>query len=318
MPTCFVGEASVDRADRKSAKGTAFDVVLRGYDKRQVDERLRILGAELVVACNALRLAQERAAMLEEVSRARSGADAQLDSNFGARVEKILLLAQEEAREVRRQADAAAAALVEQARAEAAVQRQQAEQQAAAWRVEMNRGAAEQDSAAQRRSTALDRARQELDRARAELERESQRVRAQAQAEIEQMRKAVAQEADELFKAATQEADEVCKAARAEAAQLLAQARAEANRLVTTATEQALQRERASAHELHQLSLLHNEINADLYRAKEVLDSLFGGTRPVLQATTVTGTGPSPIVTSAPGTKRPRGDTQDRRQARTV
>ena len=309
----------MDRADRKSAKGTAFDVVLRGYDKRQVEERLRILGAELVVACNALRLAQERAAMLEEASRSRSGGDAQLDSNFGARVEKILMLAQDEAHEVRRQADAAAAALLEQARAEAADQRQQAEQEAAAWRVEMNRGAAEQDSAAQRRSVALDRARQELDRARDELEREAERVRAQAQVEIEQMRKAVAQEADELFKAATQEADEVCKAARVEAAQLMAHARAEANRLVTTATEHVQQRERASAHELHQLSRLHDEINADLYRAKEVLDSLFGGTRPALRATTGTGTGPSPIATSPPGTKRPRGDTQqDRRQARTV
>jgi cell division septum initiation protein DivIVA len=308
----------VDRADRKSAKGTAFDVVLRGYDKRQVEERLRILGAELVVACSALQLAQERAAMLEEASRSRSGSDAQLDSNFGARVEKILMLAQDEAREVRRQADAAAAALVEQAHAEAAVQRQQAEQEAAAWRVEMNRGAAEQDSAAQRRSAALDRARQELDRAREELERESERVRAQAQAELAQMRKAVAQEADELFKAATQEADEVCKAARVEAAQLMAQARAEANRLVTTATEQAQQRERASTHELHQLSRLHDEINSDLYRAKEVLDSLFGGTSPALRVTTGTNTGPSPIATSPPGTKRPRGDTQDRRQARTV
>ncbi len=307
----------MDRGDRKSVKSAAFDVVLRGYDKRQVEERLRILGAELVVACNALRLAQERAAMLEEGSRSRSGGDAQLDANFGARVEKILMLAQDEAREVRRQADAAAAALVEQARAEAAEQRQQAEQEAAAWRVEMNRGAAEQDSAAQRRCAALDRARQELDRAREELERESERLRAQARAEVEQMRKAVAQEADELFKAATQEADEVCRAARVEAAQLMAQAQAEANRLVVTATEHAQQRERASAHELHQLSQLHDEINADLYRAKEVLDRLFGGARPALRATTGTGTGASPIATS-PGTKRPRGDTQDRRQARTV
>jgi cell division septum initiation protein DivIVA len=309
MPTCFVGEASVDRADRKSAKGTAFDVVLRGYDKRQVEERLRILGAELVVACNALRVAQERAAMLQEVSRSRSDSDAHLDANFGARVEKILMLAQDEAREVRRQADAAAAALVEQARAEAAVQRQQAEQEVAAWRVEMSRGAAEQDSAAKRRSAALDRARQELDRAREELDRESERVRAQAQAEVEQMRKAVAQEADELFKAATQEADEVCKAARAEAAQLLAQARAEANRLVTTATEHAQQRERASAHELHQLSRLHDEINADLYRAKEVLDSLFGGARPPLRA--ATGTSAAPV-------KRVADSAQGHRQARTV
>ena len=36
------------------------------------------------------------------------------------------------------------------------------------------------------------------------------------------------------------------------------------------------ERERSSAHELHQLSRLQEEINADLYRVKDLLDSLFG------------------------------------------
>lgn len=296
----LVGEASVDRRNLKDA---AFDVVLRGYDKRQVDERLRTLGAQLAAAENALAAAAERVAMLEdEVHRSRSGGDSQPDAHFGARVEKILMLAEEEAREVRSQADAAAAALVEQARAEVAGQRQRAEQEAAAWRAEANRRAAEQDSALQRRCAALEDARQEL-------QRESVRVRTQAQEEAEQIRKAVAQEADELFKTAAQDADEVCKAARAEAAQLVAQARAEANRLVTTATENAQQRERASAHELHQLSRLNDEINADLYRAKEVLDGLFGATRPV--ARTSPGTSPAPA-------RRPKDGAPDRQQARTV
>lgn len=206
----------VDRKVEKGVKGATFSIVLRGYDKRQVEERLRILGAELVVANNALQAAQQRAAMLaDEVSRARSAGDPQLDSHFGARVEKILMLAEQQAREIRSQADAAAAAVVEQA--------------------------------------------------------------------------------------------------HVEAAQLMAQARAEANRLVTTATERAQQRERASAHELHQLSRLHDEINADLYRAKEVLDRLFGGARPALRA--ATGTSPA---TPSPGAKRPTDSAEDRRQARTV
>jgi hypothetical protein len=68
--------------------------------------------------------------------------------------------------------------------------------------------------------------------------------------------------------------DQAC----AEAEQLVAQARAEAGRLVAAATDAAQKRERSSAHELHQLSRLREEINADLYRAKEVLDSLFGAT----------------------------------------
>lgn len=303
----LVGEASVDR---RNLKDTAFDVVLRGYDKRQVDERLRTLGAELAATRDALAAATERVAILEdEVNRSRSSGDSQPESNFGARVEKILMLAEQQAQEVRSQADAAAAALVEQARAEVAGQRQRAEQEAAAWRAEANRRATEQDSGLQRRSAALENARQELHSARQELERESERVRAQAQEEAEQIRKAVAQEADELFTAAAKDADEVCKAARAEAAQLVAQSRAEANRLVTTATESAQQRERASAHELHQMSRLRDEINADLYRAKEVLDRLFGATRPVTRATP--GASPAPA-------KRPKDDAPDRHQARTV
>ena len=45
----------MDRLDRKDLKDAAFDVALRGYDKRQVDERLRFLSAELAAADNALR-----------------------------------------------------------------------------------------------------------------------------------------------------------------------------------------------------------------------------------------------------------------------
>ncbi|MGH3824425.1 MAG: hypothetical protein ACRDRA_16575 [Pseudonocardiaceae bacterium] len=82
-------------------------------------------------------------------------------------------------------------------------------------------------------------------------------------------------QADELFRVATTDAEKVAKAARAEA-----------QRLVAAATDTAAQRERASAHELHQLSRLKEEINSDLCRVKNVLDSLFGPTG------TVAGTSP--------------------------
>lgn len=147
-------------------------------------------------------------------------------------VEKILKLSQDEAREVRSQADAAAAALVEQARAEA------------------------------------------------------DQIRQVVGVEVDQIRKAVAAEADEMFRAATENADKVSKAARSEADQLVVAARAEAERLICVAADTAQQREQSSAHELHQLSRLHEEINADLYRAKEVLDGLFGSTHAISGATT--------------------------------
>ncbi len=210
----------MDRLDRKDLKDAAFDLVLRGYDKRQVDERLRFLGAELTVADGALRAAGERAALLEDaLSEARSApaGEPSGDSHFGARVEKILKLAEDEAREVRSQADAAAMAVVEQARAHAA----------------------EQDSALQRRWAELDSAHQELEQAREEVNRECERVRAQARAEADQIRTAVTHEADQLFTAARADADEVGNVAHAEAEQLIAQAKAEAEQLVAQANAQA-------------------------------------------------------------------------------
>jgi cell division septum initiation protein DivIVA len=265
----------MDRLDRKDLKDAAFDVVLRGYDKRQVDERLRFLGAELIAADNALRAAGQRTVMLEDaLNEARSVPDGEPSGNssFGARVEKILTLAQDEAREVRSQADTAATALLDQARAKAA----------------------EQDSTLQRRFAELERAGQEVDQARQEVNREAERVRAQSRAEADQIRAAVTHDADQLFTAARADAAEVGKVARAEAEQFIAQAHAEAEqlvaqasaqaqRLVASATDAARQREQSSAHEVHQLSRLREEINADLYRAKEVLDGLFGATGVLLQ-----------------------------------
>lgn len=64
----------MDRLDRRDVTDTAFDIVLRGYDKRQVEERLRLLGAELAAAQDALRTATQRITMLEDaLNQARSG-----------------------------------------------------------------------------------------------------------------------------------------------------------------------------------------------------------------------------------------------------
>jgi len=262
----------MNRLNRKDITDSTFDVALRGYDKRQVDERLRYLAAELAAADNALAAASQRVAMLEDaLSQARWAPEGEpvADANFGARVEKILKLAEDEAREVRAQAEAAAAALIDQAQTQVTEQRERAEQEIAAWRAEANREAAEQDNALRRRSS-------ELDTACQEAERESERVRGQARAEAEQIRTAAGTTAEEMVRTATADAEMMTRAARAESDRLLAQARAEADRLIATATETATQRERSSAHELHQLTRLQEEINADLYRVKDVLDTLFG------------------------------------------
>jgi cell division septum initiation protein DivIVA len=257
--------------DRKDLKDAAFDIVLRGYDRRQVDERLRLLAAELIAAEKALRNVQERAAMLEdEVNQmhAWSGASSAPEPSFGARVEKILMLAEDEARDVRDKATAESTTMVEQARSEVEEHRRQAAQEIAARRAETERKASEQEAGLQRLSAQLEKAREDLDR-------ESEQVRAQARSEAEQVCAAAAKEADEVRKAGAQEGEEVRKAARGDAAQLVEQARIEADRLVASAAHSAQQRERASAHELQRLSRLRDQVNAELYRAKTVLDGLF-------------------------------------------
>lgn len=251
----------MDRVARKDVADTAFDVVLRGYDKRQVDERLRVLGAELAAAHKALAAAAQRVAVLEDAlnqPRPGPGGDLAGEANFGARVERILTLAEDEAREVRSQAEAAAVALLDQARTQVADQRKRAEQEIAAWRAEAHREGADQDSALRRRS-------HELDTLRQEVEQERENLLAQAREEAERIRTTTVAQAEEMGRVAREEAD-----------LLVTQARAEADRLISAASDSAAQRERTSAHELHQLSRLQEEINTDLFRVKDVLDSLFG------------------------------------------
>ncbi|HEY6423867.1 MAG TPA: hypothetical protein VIY28_11580 [Pseudonocardiaceae bacterium] len=214
----------------------AFDVALRGYDKRQVDGRLHFLGSELAAAENALWAAQARVATLEvTVNQERSRSDRgspTVGSNFGERVEEILVLAEEEAREIRGQAHAAARDLVDQAKSQAGQVREAAA-------------------------------------------READQTREAAAREAGQVREAAARAVVQIRQQAAREADQMCKAARAEAAQVVAQARLEADRLFTAATEAAEQRDQVSMQELQRLSGLQDAITADLYRAKNVLDSLF-------------------------------------------
>lgn len=113
--------------DRSESDGSAFDIVLRGYDRRQVDERLRRIGADLAAAQQTARVAQERAATTEkEMARLRAqGPQAaqppprDQSPSFGERVERILRLAEEEADEVRERATEEAGGTVQEARAEA-------------------------------------------------------------------------------------------------------------------------------------------------------------------------------------------------------
>jgi DivIVA domain-containing protein len=157
--------------------GGRFSIALRGYDRVEVDECLaRIAGtvSSLQAATRGAPPPEPRTPSLEQrnptVPRAaqqngRPEAPGQLsgDDGFGARLEKIMVLARQEADEIRAGATAEARQLVEQGRAAAAEGERELQQQRRQAEAEIAdlRGRVEQEIAGAR-----DRAAQELERLR--------------------------------------------------------------------------------------------------------------------------------------------------------
>jgi chromosome segregation ATPase len=185
----------------------AFDTALRGYDRRQVDRRIRELTDQLALLHSASRKAE--AASATAASRARSTEEklqaarselAQLReagsddarSGFGYRAERILRAAQHEAAELRASAAQEVAALVEQARADAEQKRHELEQQL------IQRAAVQDHEAAQRNAdirgreqaaaAAVEAARQEAEEVRSSAVAAAQALRTDAEAHAKDIR----------------------------------------------------------------------------------------------------------------------------------
>ena len=119
-----------EKPSRPDPHGGGFAVVLRGYDRNQVDERFQELDAELDRLRSELRRAQERLDEYRgEVDRLRYGAlRARQDergaeepvTNRGPLADKIIRSAQREALLIRANAQREAARIVEAAQAGAA------------------------------------------------------------------------------------------------------------------------------------------------------------------------------------------------------
>lgn len=136
-----------EQEDTTEVHPTPFDITRRGYDPRQVNDRINSLKQQLAAVERALRGARQRCAFMEtelaEVRRQlriRSGSVPA--GSFGGRLNSILTLADEEAAEIR-------------ARAEREVARRVAA--AEALRVGAEREAAERDIALRRREQELER-----------------------------------------------------------------------------------------------------------------------------------------------------------------
>lgn len=157
--------------------GGRFSIALRGYDRIEVDECLaRIAGnvSSLQAATPGPRRPEPPTPSSEQRNTTvpmapehdgRPEASGQLsgDDGFGARLEKIMVLARQEAAEIRAGATAEARQLVEQARAAAAERERELEQQRRQAEAEISEL---RDRVDQEMASARDRAAQELDRLR--------------------------------------------------------------------------------------------------------------------------------------------------------
>lgn len=81
--------------------GSSFDIVLRGYERKQVDERLARSSADRRAAAQRIGALERRVEELHvelQGAQRQAGESAPTYAGLGARVEKILRLAEEEAR----------------------------------------------------------------------------------------------------------------------------------------------------------------------------------------------------------------------------
>jgi hypothetical protein len=228
-----------------SSSSVPFDTVLRGYERRQVDEfvtkqkgEIAQLKDELSEAQRKRRLANEHAEATERELRDVRAKSAHseprsVEDSFGYRAEKLLRIAEQEAAEVRTHASRESAAIIEQARTEAEKHRHEVEQSLIA------RASVLEQQAAQRN---------------AELQEREQQIADQLTAAQEQ--------ADQLHAAAARTADRLRQ--ESEAAAEEAKLRA--------ATDIQRQRDQA-AQEIARLDKVQGDVRSELARLNEVLSN---------------------------------------------
>jgi chromosome segregation ATPase len=222
-----------------------FDTVLRGYERRQVDEyvgkqqgEMSRLQEELAEAQRKRRLATEHAEATERELREVRAKSAHsepraVEDSFGYRAEKLLRIAEQEAAEVRTHASRESAAIIEQARTEAEKHRHEVEQSLIA------RASVLEQQAAQRN---------------AELQEREQQIADQLTAAREQ--------ADQLHAAAARTADRLRQESEAAAEEAK----------LRTATDIQRQRDQA-AQEIARLDKVQADVRSELARLNEVLSN---------------------------------------------
>ena len=264
--------------------GQQFDTVLRGYERRQVDEyvsrakdEIAKLKDELTESERKRRQADEHAEATERELRDVRAKSAHaepraVEDSFGYRAEKLLRIAEQEAAEVRAHASRESAAIVEQARTEAEKHRHEVEQSL------ISRASVLEQQAAQRNS---------------ELQEREQQIAEQLSAAREQ--------ADQLHAAAVRTADRLRQESEAAAEEAKLRVAADIQRQRDQATQ-----------EITRLDKLQSDVRSELARLNEVLSTELAAKRPGGPARTDNG---SPNGSSAGGQAGSNGAHNGNRRA---
>jgi hypothetical protein len=219
-----------------------FEVVLRGYDRRQVDLRLREVTDALAAAESAREMLAGEAAnaagrvreLEEQLHNAISALDQQdrsgrhdAQDGFGYRAERILRAADNEASQLRKAAAQEAAVLLERARANAERQRHEAEQQLIRRMAQLDSEAGQRMAAIQEREQAaaatIKNARRDAEEIRATADRSAVALKKDAEAKANEVRLEVDRYAREEKQTAQREVSRLASIAedtRAELARL--------------------------------------------------------------------------------------------------
>ena len=179
-----------------------FDTVLRGYERRQVDDfvgrlkdEITQLKDDLAEAQRKRRLANEHAEATEREMRDLRAKSAHseprsVEDSFGYRAEKLLRIAEQEAAEVRTHASRESSAIIEQARTEAEKHRHEVEQSLIARAAVLEQQAAQRNAELQEReqqiSDQLSAAREQADQLHAAAARTADRLRQESEAAAEE------------------------------------------------------------------------------------------------------------------------------------
>jgi hypothetical protein len=176
----------------------SFDTVLRGYERRQVDDYVTQVRSELAALRDELadtqrqrKLATEHAEATEtelRELRARSAhvEPAAKEDSFGYRAEKLLRMAEQEAAEARSHATKESAAIIERARTEAEKHRHEVEQNLIARASQLEQQAAQRSTELQEReqqiADQLAAAREQAEQLHATAARAADRLREESEA----------------------------------------------------------------------------------------------------------------------------------------